>query len=52
MERIIFGKEEKRKMVKNLDANRIRNGRMSKVYWKILEYNTVVLENDTGSLEA
>ena len=39
-------------MVKNRDAREIRNGKLVNVYWKILEYNTVVLEDNTGSLEA
>ena len=29
-----------------------RNGKMVKVYWKILEYSTVVQKDNTGSLEA
>ena len=39
-------------MVKNLDARGTRNGRMVKLYWKILEYNTVVMEDNTGNLKA
>ena len=51
-ENIIFEKEEeKRGMEKNLDAKGIKNRRMIKVYWKILEYNTAVLEDNTESLK-
>ena len=39
-------------MVKNLDARGTRNGRMVNLYWKILEYNTVVMEDNTGNLKA
>ena len=41
MESIIFEREEeKREMIKNLDARCPRNEKMVKLYWKILEYNT------------
>ena len=39
-------------MVKNLGERGIRNRTMVKFYWKILEYNTVILKGDTGSRES
>ena len=39
-------------MVKNLDERGIRNGTIVKLCWKILEYNTVILEDNTGSMKA
>ena len=39
-------------MVKNLDERGTRNGTMVKVYWKIFEYNSFILKDNTGSLEA
>ena len=39
-------------MVKNLGDRGIKNRTMVKFYWKILEYNTVILKNNTESLEA
>ena len=38
-------------MVKNLGDRGIRNRTMVKFYWKILEFNTVILKDNTGSLE-
>ena len=52
MESIFFEREKRREMVKNLGDRGIKNRTMVKFYWKILEYNTVILKDNTGSLKA
>ena len=52
MESIFFERGKRREMVKNLGDRGIRNRTMVKLDWKIFEYNTVILKDNTGSLEA
>ena len=39
-------------MAKNIDERGIRNEMMLKLHWKILEYNTVILDEWKTILEA
>ena len=43
---------KRREMAKNIDERGIRNEMMVKLHWKILEYNTVILEEWKIILEA
>ena len=52
MESIFFERGKRREIVKNLGDRGIRNRTMVKFYCKILEYDTVILKDNTGSLEA